>query len=103
MGNILDMASGLPCLMAVDAVKSVRDILRTIAQCHSRHVLIRDVKPENFLYLTKDHDAPLKAIDFGLAMYCKPEQTLQDRAGMLALLHFLFQVFMNLAMLRFWS
>ena len=68
-------------------------------------MLIRDVKPENFLYLTKDHDAPLKAIDFGLAMYCKPEQTLHDRAGMLALLQFLFlfQEFINLALLRFWS
>lgn len=69
-----------------DAAKSVRDILRTIAQCHLRHVLIRDVKPENFLYLTDDHDAPLKAIDFGLATYCKPDQTLQDKAGALFVL-----------------
>lgn len=71
-------------LVVADAAQSVRDILRTIAQCHSRHVLIRDVKPENFLYLTSDQDAPLKAIDFGLATYCKPDQTLQDKAGMLS-------------------
>lgn len=64
-----------------DAATSVRDILRTIAQCHSRHVLIRDVKPENFLYLTSDQHAPLKAIDFGLATYCKPDQSLRDKAG----------------------
>ena len=44
-------------------------------------MLIRDVKPENFLLLTADHDSPLKAIDFGLATYCKAGQYLQDKAG----------------------
>ena len=67
-----------PC---ADAAKSVRDILRTVAQCHARNVLIRDVKPENFLYLTRDDDAPLKAIDFGMAQYCKPHESLRDKAG----------------------
>lgn len=68
-------------LLPADAAKAVRDVLRTVAQCHARNVLIRDVKPDNFLYLTSDEDAPLKAIDFGLAQYCKPGQTLRDRAG----------------------
>ena len=54
-----------------DAATSVRD----------RNVLIRDVKPENFLYLTKDEDAPLKAIDFGIAQYCKADEFLRDKAG----------------------
>ncbi|KAL3131234.1 hypothetical protein ABBQ38_000531 [Trebouxia sp. C0009 RCD-2024] len=64
-----------------DAARSVREILRTVAQCHARNVLIRDVKPENFLYLSKDEDAPLKAIDFGMAQYCKPHESLRDKAG----------------------
>ena len=68
-------------LLPADAAKAVRDVLRTVAQCHARNVLIRDVKPDNFLYLTSDEDAPLKAIDFGLAQYCKPDQMLRDRAG----------------------
>ena len=67
--------------MLTDAANAVRDVLRTVAQCHARNVLIRDVKPDNFLYLTSDENAPLKAIDFGLAQYCKADENLQDRAG----------------------
>lgn len=33
--------------------------------------MLRDVKPENFLFLTPAADAPLKMIDFGLATYCR--------------------------------
>ena len=76
-GVSIPMRAWLPA----DAANAVRDVLRTVAQCHARNVLIRDVKPDNFLYLTTDEDAPLKAIDFGLAQYCKPDQHLRDRAG----------------------
>ena len=54
-------------MLPADAANATRDVLRTIAQCHSRNVLIRDVKPDNLLYLTPDDEAFLKAIDFGLA------------------------------------
>ncbi len=67
--------------MLTDAANAVRDVLRTVAQCHARNVLIRDVKPDNFLYLTSDENAPLKAIDFGLAQYCKADENLRDKAG----------------------
>ncbi len=69
--------------MLADAANAVRDVLRTVAQCHARNVLIRDVKPDNFLYLTSDENAPLKAIDFGLAQYCKADENLRDRAGVI--------------------
>ncbi|KAG2435560.1 hypothetical protein HYH02_011854 [Chlamydomonas schloesseri] len=58
-----------------------REILCTVAQCHAKGIVLRDVKPENFLFLTAASDAPLKMIDFGLATYCKPGQVLSDRAG----------------------
>lgn len=50
----------------------MRAVLRTIAQCHSQHLLHRDVKPGNFLLLNDDEQAPLKAIDFGLAVPFDP-------------------------------
>ena len=43
----------------------------------------RDVKPSNFLFLSEHADAPLKAIDFGMATYCLPGQKLEDKAGAL--------------------
>lgn len=51
----------------------MRSILQTIAQCHARNIIHRDVKPENFLLLSKEEGAPLKAIDFGLAFFVNPE------------------------------
>lgn len=50
----------------------LRSVLQTIAMCHARHILHRDIKPENFLFHTTDPSSPIKAIDFGLAVYCPP-------------------------------
>lgn len=65
----------------LDAARIIRDIVRAIAQCHSKNVVIRDVKPDNFLFLDSSEKSPLKAIDFGLAQYCSPKDVLEDRAG----------------------
>ena len=50
----------------------MRAVLRTLAQCHSHHILHRDVKPGNFMLASDDEAAPLKAIDFGLAVSFDP-------------------------------
>ncbi|CAN1250417.1 Calcium-dependent protein kinase 17 [Linum perenne] len=57
--------------------RAAASLLRTIVQivhtCHSMGVIHRDLKPENFLLLNKDESAPLKATDFGLSVFYKPE------------------------------
>lgn len=58
---------------------SRRDILCTISQCHERGIAHLDIKPGNFLFLKANQlKSPLKAIDFGLAVYCKPKEVLND-------------------------
>ncbi|KAF6254545.1 hypothetical protein COO60DRAFT_312479 [Scenedesmus sp. NREL 46B-D3] len=52
----------------------MRAVLRTLAQCHHHRILHRDVKPGNFMLLTEAEEAPLKAIDFGLAVFYDPAQ-----------------------------
>lgn len=60
----------------------VRSILRFIAQCHAKGIIYRDVKPDNFLFLTTDEDSPLKATDFGLSIRHSPhEPKLTSRSG----------------------
>jgi calcium-dependent protein kinase len=42
---------------------------------------MRDIKPENFLFASTDPGAPLKAIDFGISVFCEPGQEIDLRAG----------------------
>ncbi|GMH43343.1 hypothetical protein BSKO_11265 [Bryopsis sp. KO-2023] len=60
---------------------TIRQVIRSIAQCHAKNVVMRDVKPENFLFLDESEGAPLKAIDFGLADYCSKDDVLMERCG----------------------
>ena len=50
----------------------IRGVLRFIAQCHARGLIYRDVKPDNFLFLTASPDSPVRATDFGLSIRCGP-------------------------------
>ncbi|MEW5305938.1 MAG: hypothetical protein WDW36_008448 [Sanguina aurantia] len=60
----------------------VRSILRFISQCHAKGIIYRDVKPDNFLFLSSKEDAPLKATDFGLSIRHWPyEPKLSSRSG----------------------
>jgi len=45
------------------------------------HHFLRDLKPENFLYLNKKEDSPLKIIDFGLSKVSQAHASMTTRAG----------------------
>ena len=60
----------------------VRSILRFISQCHAKGIIYRDVKPDNFLFLNKSAESPLKATDFGLSIRHWPDEpNLTSRSG----------------------
>ncbi|CAK0783368.1 hypothetical protein CVIRNUC_006567 [Coccomyxa viridis] len=60
----------------------MRAVLRTLAQCHSHRILHRDIKPSNFMLLNNSDRAPLKAIDFGLAVFFEPSQLPRTDLGL---------------------
>ncbi|KAK6944469.1 Protein kinase domain [Dillenia turbinata] len=68
-----------------DAKAVMVQILRAVAYCHLQGVVHRDLKPEcplqNFLFVSKDETCTLKAIDFGLSDYVKPDERLNDIVG----------------------
>ncbi|WOK98787.1 calcium-dependent protein kinase 26-like [Canna indica] len=63
------------------AAELIRIIVGVVEACHSLGVMHRDLKPENFLLVNKDDDTSLKAIDFGLSVFFKPDQIFTDVVG----------------------
>ncbi|URE26782.1 calcium-dependent protein kinase [Musa troglodytarum] len=55
------------------AAAVTRTIVEVVQLCHLHGVIHRDLKPENFLFANKKENSPLKAIDFGLSIFFKPE------------------------------
>ncbi|KAG2592695.1 calcium-dependent protein kinase 3 isoform X2 [Panicum virgatum] len=55
------------------AANVTRTIVEVVQLCHRHGVIHRDLKPENFLFANKKENSPLKAIDFGLSIFFKPE------------------------------
>ncbi|XP_050380019.1 CDPK-related kinase 5 [Argentina anserina] len=64
-----------------DARTVMIQILNVVAFCHLQGVVHRDLKPENFLFTSMDEDSQLKAIDFGLSDFVKPDERLNDIVG----------------------
>ncbi|KAJ6956792.1 calcium-dependent protein kinase 26 [Populus alba x Populus x berolinensis] len=60
------------------AAELTKIIVGVVEACHSLGVMHRDLKPENFLLVNKDDDFSLKAIDFGLSVFFKPEVHLKN-------------------------
>ncbi|XP_049357432.1 calcium-dependent protein kinase 28-like isoform X2 [Solanum verrucosum] len=56
-----------------DAAIVVRQMLKVAAQCHLHGLVHRDMKPENFLFKSPKEDSPLKATDFGLSDFIRPD------------------------------
>ena len=64
-----------------EAAKMLFKMFSAVKYLHDRGIAHRDIKPTNFLYESKDPDAEIKLIDFGLSRYSEPHQTLESQVG----------------------
>lgn len=58
-----------------------RQILSSVAYCHEKGVMHRDLKPDNFLLESEAADALLKVIDFGTATFYTSGQRFTEKIG----------------------
>jgi len=79
----VDKHDGEHAFSEAAAAVYMRQILGAMNYLHTRHVVHRDVKPENFLLQSKASDAEIKVIDFGLATRFPAEgkEALKTKAG----------------------
>ncbi|RYR51138.1 hypothetical protein Ahy_A06g026185 isoform A [Arachis hypogaea] len=64
-----------------EAASICRQIVNVVHVCHFMGVMHRDLKPENFLLVSRDHNAPLKATDFGLSVFIEEDKVYKEIVG----------------------
>lgn len=67
-GHLLRRLSEMSRFTERHASKALRDLLSALSFLHSLGIVHRDVKPQNLIYESAAVDAPLKLIDFGMAV-----------------------------------
>ncbi len=66
-GELFDKITDVGCFSEKEAKDIFKQIMTGLNYCHSLKIAHRDLKPENFLLMTKEHNSPIKIIDFGLS------------------------------------
>lgn len=61
--------------------KLMKDMLSAVHYLHSKGIVHRDLKLENFLFEDRDSNSPLILIDFGLSKTFEPGEVLTQRVG----------------------
>jgi calcium-dependent protein kinase len=59
----------------------MRDMVSAVHYLHTKCIMHRDLKLENFLFATKSATSPLVLIDFGLSKRFEPGEVLSQRVG----------------------
>ncbi|KAL7068193.1 putative calcium-dependent protein kinase [Cryptosporidium serpentis] len=65
----------------VDAAIIIRQVLSGVTYLHNHKIVHRDLKPENLLLESKEKDALIKIVDFGLSVVFDHQKKMKDRLG----------------------
>jgi calcium-dependent protein kinase len=65
----------------VQCARLVKQMLSSVRYLHSKGIIHRDLKLENFLFSSTKTESPIKMIDFGLSKHFEIGQSLDERVG----------------------
>lgn len=82
-GELYDRLQQTSVYSELDAARACTQMLLAVTYLHSRHIVHRDLKLENFLYESNKPDSLLKLIDFGFARVCEPDRLMMACCGTL--------------------
>jgi calcium-dependent protein kinase len=82
-GDLFDRLDAQPDYHYTEAqcAKLVKQMLSSVRYLHSRGIIHRDLKLENFLFSSRENDSELKMIDFGLSKHFDIGQTHCEKVG----------------------
>lgn len=80
-GELFDRISEKGQYSEADASKVLKEIFEGLNYLHSNKIAHCDLKPDNFLFLTKKDDSPIKIIDFGMAKFVGRRQYFHSLDG----------------------
>lgn len=66
-GELLEMISREKKLTEALTVRFLHETMSAVYYCHSNGIVHRDLKPQNLMLTSKDPEASIKVIDFGIA------------------------------------
>ena len=64
-----------------ECARLVKQMLSSVRYIHSKGIVHRDLKLENFLFATKENDSELKLIDFGLSKHFHEGEIMSEAVG----------------------
>ena len=80
--KIVENATSDGCLSEQSASRIIKSLLRAIDYLHENNIVHRDIKPENILFESKQDDADIRLIDFGLSRrHVEGEAPMSNPAG----------------------
>ncbi len=82
-GDLFDRLDEQPDFHYTEAqcARLVKQMVSAVRYLHSKGIIHRDLKLENFLFSSQEPDSELKMIDFGLSKHFELGQSLHDKVG----------------------
>lgn len=66
-GDLFDHVIAQMCLTEEEVSRVMRKLMHAVNYMHEMNICHRDLKPDNFLYVSKEPEADIKVVDFGMA------------------------------------